>query len=423
MKKKNRAILFLIISITLLQIFVLIFSLSSWNTGLAFAVVWIALLIIFIWSSYVMFIDFKFESGYFKFIFFVLIWYEIIIVIRGWSFSSSELTVYLRENIIFWPFLIPFFVFFDKQFSSLKFLMNCFFSLGVIFMVLILVFPSLLLYRISAETVINAFVPGCGFLLLNARYFSNNKTNFSFIVVAIAVLSVTYLARRSCLSVLVEFLCAGYFLNIKSKSPALLFRLLPLFVVGASLLIFYFSSLPMTNKMNERITEDSRSGLYPDFLKEMNNYEYFGKGLNGKYYHPMTDYEYSDEQDSGVVFNAETYRNNAENGYLQLMLSGGFVHIILFVLVLLPAAYNGIFKSSNQLSKACGFVVLFQLINMLVVSTPSLSILYILVWISVGICYKKSIRNKSDEEIRNEFHYLHDSRLKFQSSRFLLSKL
>ncbi|HEY5535407.1 MAG TPA: hypothetical protein VIL99_10810 [Ignavibacteria bacterium] len=405
MGKKSKALVLLITSVALLQTVALLYTLNSWNRGTSFAFIWIILLIIFISSSLNLLIDFKIESQYFKYIFYLFILYEIIIVIRGWSFSSVDLTTYLREDIIFWPFLIPFFVFFDKRFSSLFFLLKCFFYSGLFFIFLILAFPSLLLYRISAETIINAFVPGCGFLLLNATYLNNRKINISFLIVSIATLSTIYLARRSCFSVLLEFIIVSYIFNIKSKSPALLLTLLP-YLLGIGVFItLNFSSFTKTlmRRMDERILEDTRSALYPDFLKEMSDFIYFGKGLNGKYYHPMDSVEPEDEQESRVVFNAETYRNNAENGYLQLMLSGGVIHIILFILVLLPAAFNGIFKSSNQFSKACGVVILFQLINMFVVSTPSLSILYILVWISVGICYTKSIRNKNDEEIWNEF--------------------
>lgn len=358
MRKKNKDLSRLIISVVLIETLELIFTLNSWDTGMSFAVLWIALILLFVYSSYKLLIDFKLENQYFKFIFSLFIFYEIIIIIRGWSFAPKDLTTYLRQDIIFWPFLIPFFVFFDKRFSTFVYLLKCFYYLGIVYIVLIVVFPSLLLYRISAETVINVFVPGCGFLLLNAVYLSNKKVIVSFIVVLTGILSVVYLARRSNLSVLVEFILVAYFFNLRSKSPSRVLKMLPLLIIIAAFAIFNLPAFnkKLTNKIDERILEDSRSTLYPNFLKDMDGYMYFGKGLNGTYYFPMEEYELDGEQEKGVVWSAETNRNNAENGYFQLLLNGGVIHIILFILILLPASFYGIFKSSNQFSKACGEV-------------------------------------------------------------------
>jgi len=176
--------------------------------------------------------------------------------------------------------------------------------------------------------------------LLNAIYFRNRKINISFLVVFIAILSVIYLARRSCLSVLVEFIILSYIFNIKGKSSAF-FISLP-FLLGVGVFItLYFYTLPQTlyTRLDERILEDSRQNLYPSFLHEMSDYIYFGKGLNGKYYYPMEAHIFENGSDKGVVFNDAIFRNSAENGYLQLMLSGGIIHIILFVLILFPAAF------------------------------------------------------------------------------------
>jgi hypothetical protein len=134
----------------------------------------------------------------------------------------------------------------------------------------------------------------------------------------------------------------------------------------------------------------------------MEDHMVFGKGMNGTYYYPMEE----TEQDDGIIYPEEEYRNNIENGYLQLLLTGGIVHVVLFLLILLPAAINGIFRSQNQFSMAAGVMVLLWLIDMCIYGLPTLSFHYILVWICVGICYKTSIRNKTNDEIRSEFQEL-----------------
>jgi len=403
MQGKNTAVICFLISITLLQLMDMLYTLNSWNKGAYFAIIWLGLIVGFVFSSLILISEFNVENRYFKLVFTIFILYETFLIVRGWSFSSTDLTTYLRNTIIFWPFLIPFFAFFDKRLSILSLLFKRFFQIGLVFLFLSITFPSLLLYRVSAESVINAFVPGCGLLLLTSLYFNNKKVLILFIIVFLATLSVIYLGRRSTSSVLLEFIAFSYLLNIRTKSPSFVFKWLPLIMATCVLVILNIPqfSASLTEKMEDRLLEDTRSDLNQNFLKEMRNYMYLGKGLNGTYYYPMTFNDFEDEKDAGVNFVDDVYRNNAENGYLQLLLSGGLLHIILYVMILLPAALLGIFKSSNHLSKACGSLVFLQLINMFVVSMPSLSILYILIWIAVGICYKNSIRNLSDLEIKS----------------------
>jgi O-antigen ligase len=155
-------------------------------------------------------------------------------------------------------------------------------------------------------------------------------------------------------------------------------------------------------KLKNRMTEDTRSKLYELYLYEMKDHLVFGKGMDGVYFFPMA----RSEVEEGVVFDEVVYRNVIENGYLQLLLTGGIIHIILFLLVLIPAAFLGIFKSSNQLSVASGALILLWMVDMLIYGLPTLNLHYIVVWICVGICYKSSIRDASNEEIREQFLFL-----------------
>jgi len=107
----------------------------------------------------------------------------------------------------------------------------------------------------------------------------------------------------------------------------------------------------------------------------MNDNLILGKGMNGTYYYP---FEGETEVD-GVIFGEVEYRNVIENGYLQLMLSGGVMHVVLFLLLCIPAIYKGIFRSSNQFSKACAIFIFLKLINMLIYGLPMLTVHYILI--------------------------------------------
>ena len=129
----------------------------------------------FIYTSFMLLNDYKFESSYFKFIYTLFLVYQIIIVARGWSFGYNDIKTYMQAEYIFWPFIIPLFVFFDKSIVTFGALFKWIYYTGVFFLIVALVIPTLIFKRLTAETYIALFVP-CGFLLLNATYLKRQKS-------------------------------------------------------------------------------------------------------------------------------------------------------------------------------------------------------------------------------------------------------
>jgi hypothetical protein len=358
---------------------------------------------VFAYSLYFLLNDFKSENKYFTTLFFIFFVYQMVTVIRGWSFSYNSFKDYLQTGFLFWPFIIPLFVFFNKKLSTIGLLFKWIYLVILPFLLLFIIFPTLLMNRATAENIVYPTFVG-GFLFLIANYLSNRKVNIIFIILVISLISVTYVARRNCVATLLGFLVSGYFLNILYKKKSTLFKFIPVLLITIFFFFSYFSNLGdhLTMKLKARMTEDTRSKLYELYLYEMKDYLLFGKGMSGVYFFPMAKSEVAE----GVVFEQVVYRNVIENGYFQLLLSGGIIQIVLFLLILIPAAFLGIFKSSNQLSVASGGLIVLWLIDMFIYGLPSLSLHYILVWICVGICYKSSIRNITNDEIRKEFDFL-----------------
>jgi hypothetical protein len=399
-KMKGKAVIILLISIASISVSELLFQLNLLDKNYS-SLLWLISISFFLYAFFSLLKDFEFESKYFKVILYIFLFYQFVTIIRGFSFSYDSLKTIFREAPIFWPFIIPLFVFFDKRFFNLVSLFKTLYGFGLFFLILNLCFPTLLIVRLLAQNIIPAFALGCGFLLMNAKYLSNKKVNISFLVIILSALSYTFLARRSAAFTLYGFLISGYLLNTLNKSRKLIFKLFPL-MIGIGVFLFFYPnkfSSALTNKMNERLYQDSRTGLYKVFFIQMNDFMAFGKGINGTYYYPMDE----SIQDDGIIYNEASFRNVIENGYLQLLLTGGIMHIILFVLVLLPAAIIGILRSHNQFTRSCGVMVLLWLLDMILYGLPTLSMHYIIIWICVGICYKATLRNKTDDEIMDEF--------------------
>jgi len=359
----------------------------------------------FLYSSYKLIINnVTTESKYLRVVFPLFMLYQLVIVVRGWSFSYESIKYSIESGPILWPYLIPFFIFFRKKPETIGLLLKWIYFTGLAFILISIVFHSLLLIRTTSQILKELAVP-CGFLLLNAGLVKDRKVNISFLVLFISLLSLIYLARRSAAASILGFIITGYVFSIFNRSKSLLFRSFPVIII--CLIFFFLYSRNLTNEvtinMKLRFHEDTRSGLFEAFFLQMKDQMVFGKGMSGTYYYYMRGGLMSD----GVtVFAPSEYRILIENGYLQLLLKGGIVEIVLFLLVLFPAALLGIFMSKNILSRACGVLVLLWLIDMTVYGVPTYSMHYILVWICAGICYTSSLRMKKDDEIRFEFKKL-----------------
>lgn len=356
-------------------------------------------IMVFSYSCYQLLINFKFESSYFKFFFLIFLLYEAFLIFRGWSFTYVDIKSYALAGYIFWPFFIPLFVFFDKRLSTIGLLIKWIYYIGMFFLVIFLILPKLLLNRISAEPLVSSIYV-CGFLLLNARYLSNRRVTLTFLLILISLMSLTYVARRNGIVTISGFILAGYFVNMWHKSKTFIYRYFPIIVICTVVLMLSLNSVTSTlsSKLQMRITEDTRTTLFRSFFYEMRNSMTFGKGMSGSYYFPMEEDVLEDITESATV-----YRHVIENGYLQLLLTGGIIQIALVVLVLLPAAILGIFKSANQFTMACGVAIFLWILDMFIYGLPRLSLHYILIWICVGICFKTSIRVMTNDEIEAEF--------------------
>ena len=139
----------------------------------------------------------------------------------------------------------------------------------------------------------------------------------------------------------------------------------------------------------ERGDEDTRTGVEIYFYADMEPLDWIvGRGINGEYFCPDMKRQETD------------YRSVIETGYLQIILKGGIISLGLFVLIAIPAIIKGLFYSKNIFSKAAAIWIFWVTISMYPAVVNSFTLRYILVWIAIGICYSKSIRNMGEEEIK-----------------------
>jgi hypothetical protein len=233
-----------------------------------------------------------------------------------------------------------------------------------------------------------------GFLLITYSYQSFWRKLFAFFIVGVTLLLALIRARRAIIFMEVSYLVCFYFIFLyirKIKFQALFFSLI---LIGA----LAFGGVKLYNKdkrstfefITERIDEDTRTGVEVCLYDDLTTKDWIiGKGMTGQYYCPGID---------NGTFN--DYRSMIETGYLNIILKGGIISLVLLLLITIPAAILGIFYSNNLISKAAGIWIFLWVTNLYptVVNTSALH--YVLVWISIGICYSRELRDMAEEDVR-----------------------
>lgn len=136
----------------------------------------------------------------------------------------------------------------------------------------------------------------------------------------------------------------------------------------------------------------SREGTIELFLIDFNNQPsdwIFGRGMYGSFM-------------GGVLAEGDLTgtRSGIENGYLQLILKGGWIWLGLLIFISIKALYLGLFKSKNLLCKGMALVILVYYIDMIGFGIPTLFLGYINVFIAMSGCNTKWLRDCTDAELQ-----------------------
>jgi hypothetical protein len=143
--------------------------------------------------------------------------------------------------------------------------------------------------------------------------------------------------------------------------------------------------------INERIGDRTRTQVEQYFIRDFKPKDWIiGRGMNGEYFCPGVN-----EGDGRISI----YRSVIETGFLQIILNGGIISLTLLLLITIPAIIKGLFYSRNLLSKAAGIWIILFFLYAYPGMPAIFSLNYVLVWLSIGICYSQEIRNLSDIQI------------------------
>ena len=354
--------------------------------------------LLLIYTFFKNYILFKVEkvSLYFKIIFSLLILWSIYTIFRSFSFDVNDLKSLFSHYLMGWAWLTPCAVVFGFNIFVWRNLYKYFTKILLIGSIIGTFSFSYINSFNSALLEFFAFLP----IVMLVSFIQNKKSKriifFSLIIYALISIMISQRINAIYLLLLIVFSFFQFISKSNSKRFIKIFSILIISLIST----FIISNIDFIyNKLtqNEEILVNNRSFLFEELTLDMNAQELLtGRGSLGTYYSPYFYYasKYLQEGDN-------ENRVVCEVGYLQIILKGGVIMLLLYILILLPAAILGIFRSNNIVTKMCGYYILIYIICWSVSYYPVFSAEYILLWMSVGTILPKKNRNRKNTELIN----------------------
>lgn len=353
-------------------------------------------------------IEFKISNNYLKVVFAFLCIWQLFIIIRGGELNSIFIKSMIFEaytGILL--YLVPLIILAPKKLDILKKTFDTIIILSIIFILLdILYIPTLFasledtLLQSKIEYFTKTLSLPCGFILLAPSYHLKKRKYWALLIIILSLILAIIRARRGLMLISFNILAASYIINILVNKGKPIRKILT--IILAPLFIFLLISVYNKNKsgtlsmITERFDEDTRTGVELFFYNDMNLEDWvFGRGINGMYYCPI-----------GIddnIYGLPDMRGGVETDYLTIILKGGIISLLLLLFIAIPAIIKGLFYSKNKLSKAAGIWIILYLISLYPTTVTAFTLNYLLVWISIGICYSNEIRDISEESLTSYF--------------------
>jgi len=332
----------------------------------------------------------------------VFLWFIIItIILLFTSVMKFDGMIYIQRTLADRAFLVPYllpliilFIGFDLNFFSDLFRYASLLMFPVIFFLLYTLIFDLDQPRwLEQFERINLFNIASGFLILTA-HFSKKKYITKIVVlyyILFIILSLIY-GRRG--SIITSVLLIMFMIFIRLRSPLFNIRhRTKMYLTGILILMMLLSfgylvksTYAFERGFSKEGFQESRGEVFSDFFEDFTSAKdwIFGRGIQGRVYRSIY---------------AEGTLDIVEQGFLTILLRGGLLYLVPFVLIFLRAVWLGFFRSNNDLVKALAILLFLHLALMFLFNLPDYSTYYIFIWISITACFSKRMREYSNVDI------------------------
>lgn len=247
------------------------------------------------------------------------------------------------------------------------------------------------------QFIFEGFVLGAGLIVMTQRYHSKNLNMAAYICLVLGFLFATVYARRNLMITSALYLGVAFYELlfsdfIKSKATRMLLIISAVMVILGGVVFFIINSNGVFSKISERAASNTREYVVFHFVADFSTAPtdlIWGRGMEGTYAcGGIAGQELEDDQ-----------RNVIECGYLQNILKGGIIYLLLYLFLFIYAMTQG-FRSHNRLLQACAWILLIQMIEMIGFGLHTLNVKGLLLWMAVALCLQQDLKEKTDEEVK-----------------------
>lgn len=351
-------------------------------------------------------------SLHYKFLLVFYLLLSLIAIIRGymidypyqWISTLGMFNHHFIQKYYVLPYLLPFVCFIPWQYYKFDKLVKYATWVAVISIVsFVVLYPMIVASSMKAlagsgvdraDTGVDfRFYTPFAFVTLLCAYISAKKWWIN-VAALVSTLLICMISARRGQSLITAILCASalyLWSKYSQKRLGILAKIaFVLIAVGA---VYFIFNTSLSDYLFLRGMEDNRSGVDNALLSQMTTEELFwGKGLNGRYYFPITEDDY-----------LKGWRYSSETGFYTIVLRGGYLMAVTYILLLAIPAFKGMYNSNNFLCKAGGFYILLSLFELYPFGWPEFSVKFLVIWMLVPLCMSRTVRRMNNNQIKQQF--------------------
>ena len=352
-----------------------------------------------------------FDNNTQNFIYILFILWQSLVVIRG--LANFETTDSLFFNIFLNPYsflayTIPLFLLLGYRNFDFKYLVKASTVMNIVFVLCVILFYDDIFtieYTLTADedtgygviarltSRIVSLYRITSFILLIPFFVEKKIWRLNFICWCIALIIIMIGARRSTIFSLTLTGIAALYFYAKYQKTGLWKRVILIIVFLGGSFAFISNYMGSTFALlEERAMENTRKSVEEYMIKDVfeNTDDWiWGRGMGGTYISPLYPERTSPPR-----------RSSMETGYLYIILQGGVISLILYLMLLVPAAIKGWFRSKNLLTKAFAAYIFISILELYPFGIPAFSMHFLMIWIGVAMCSSKYMRNLTNEQIK-----------------------